>query len=68
MVKVQSPITQMEAKNLKHTIMERINRMIEINANGHLQKIVFCYKVVKHEVYNGNGIKAYQSFKVINNN
>ena len=48
--------------------MERINKMIEINANGHLQKIVFCYKVVKHEVYNGNGMKAYQSFKVINNN
>ena len=43
--------------------MDRINKMIEINAKGHLQNIVFCYKVVKNEVYNGNGLKAYQSFK-----
>ena len=43
--------------------MERINKMIEINSMGHLLNLVFCYKVIKHEVYNGNGLKAYKSFK-----
>ena len=43
--------------------MERINKMIEINSRGHLLDLVFCYKVTKHEVYNGNGLKAYRSFK-----
>ena len=45
--------------------MDRINKMIEINAKGHLSKMVFCYKVTKHEVYNGNGLKAYKSFKAV---
>ena len=45
--------------------MDRINKMIEINSRGHLSNMVFAYKVTKHEVYNGNGLKAYKSFKAV---
>ena len=43
--------------------MERINKMIEINSRGHLLNLVFFFFLIKHEVYNGNGLKAYKSFK-----
>ena len=50
---------------INNTTMERINKMIEINSRGHLSNMVFAYKVTKHEVYNGNGLKAYKSFKAV---
>ena len=47
--------------------MTRIDKMIEINAQGKLAMFTNkCYKVVKHIVYNGDAKKAYQSFKPLN--
>lgn len=46
-------------------IMNRINKLIDINERGLLTKFVECYKTVKDIVYNGDGKKAYESFKIV---
>ena len=47
--------------------MTRIDKMIEINAQGKLAMFTNkCYKAVEHIVYNGDAKKAYQSFKPLN--
>lgn len=41
--------------------MNRINKMIELNYKGRLNKVVFVYKNLKDIVYNGDSKKAYES-------
>ena len=41
--------------------MNRINKMIELNSKGRLNKVLLVYKTVKDIVYNGDSKKAYES-------
>lgn len=52
-------------KLINYNIMNRIDKMIEINTRKYLSQIAECYSIIKEQVYNGNGKKAYLSLKPI---